>query len=1135
MADPLLGRTIAHYEIVSRLGGGGMGVVYKAHDRKLGRHVALKFLPQQWSHDEGAKQRFLREAQAASATHHPNICTVHDIDTADDGQLFIVMGFYEGPTLKQRLEDGPLPVDEALDIATQIADGLAKAHGQGVVHRDIKPGNVILTEDGVRIVDFGLATFVDALQLTAQGSTLGTAAYMSPEQARGEEADARSDVWAVGIVLYEMLTGRVPFRGAYAEAITYAIRHDPPPPIRAIRAEVPEDVEQLVFRALHKDHAVRYATCRELARALRQVRGFTVPQELRTMPIDVPAGASLRPDAARRRPRPALYVAAALATVLFIGAPAWIFLPGERVRVAVAPVSNLTGDAQLNSYRLALTQRLITELADSADLQVLPYDQLLPLIRRFLEPGGNVSSRDALQVIAANAGADIVIAPVIDYRDDQFLARAEFRSPAAGPTPVEDAATEPRRSALVQEAASQLVPSLATVIEDRFKSRRTRIREWLRGRFGFEAAAPSVVATLEAARSFEEGIRGYDAGEFAAARTAFAASADLDRQNPLPVAWQARVATLMRQDEESADAAARALKLMSEQTRPDERLFIEAVAAESQRDFTQAEERYGELVSANPDEAKWILELGAYRDRRGENKEAIATYLEALRSNDGLTRARVELCRLYNRVNEPANARTQGEQALERYRALGDRSGEVQTLFCLTETLRTGDGNERRQGAAHAKDALSAVQSLGYRYNEARAYNYLALAAEADGNLAEAVSAWEQAGERARSTSNVSLEALVLMNLGVSYEALGRATQALERYRQSFALYQKLRNEARAAEIQANLGMLSIEYGIDPDQGQQQLRNALGIFRQLGNRSFEVFGAYMIAEYHRYGGHLVEAEREATRALDLARERDLDSEVAATLIGLAQVRMTQGNMADAERLLGEALAHGSGRDRDHARLRLAEWHLRVGDVARAAVEVEAVGRELDGRSDGLLSLLHRVRGDLAVATGRDNDARRHYADAALLWTDDLPDEASVEARGGLGLMDARRGRAGGSADIDACIQQARKMRRLLLEVKCRLYLTETQLASGDAEAATRTLAEVPGDSAERALGPELRAQVHFWHGRTLMRNDPAAARSEFGRARDAITDVRTRLPERYREGFAARVDVRPLLAAASEP
>jgi eukaryotic-like serine/threonine-protein kinase len=289
--DPLVGRTIAQYEILTRVGGGAMGVVYRARDLKLGRVVALKFLPQQWSDDENAKQRFLREAQAASATDHPNICTIHDIETADDGQLFIVMALYEGRTLKQRLESGPLPIDEALDLATQIADGLAKAHAQGVVHRDIKPGNVMVTEDGVRILDFGLATFVDALKLTGENVSFGTPAYMSPEQVRGEAADARSDVWAAGAVLYEMLAGHAPFQGAYAEAVGYAIRHESPKSLRTDRPDIREDIEQLVFRALHKDPNVRFQSGRELARSLRQARGLSVPLDLQTeaLPVvDVP-------------------------------------------------------------------------------------------------------------------------------------------------------------------------------------------------------------------------------------------------------------------------------------------------------------------------------------------------------------------------------------------------------------------------------------------------------------------------------------------------------------------------------------------------------------------------------------------------------------------------------------------------------------------------------------------------------------------------------------------------------------------------------------------------------------------------------------------------------------------------------
>lgn len=238
-ADPLVGRTIAHYEVVARLGGGGMGLVYAARDTRLGRRVALKFLPPRWSHDPSAKERFVREAQAASATDHPNICTIHDIGTTDDGQLFIVMAHYDGDTLKKRLEGGPLGVDEAIDTAAQIAEGLAKAHAEGVVHRDIKPGNLMLTETGVKILDFGLATMADSrLELTLEGSTVGTIAYMSPEQVRGDDADARSDIWGLGAVLYEMLAGRVPFRGGYPEAIAHAIRHEPPAPLRTSRPEV---------------------------------------------------------------------------------------------------------------------------------------------------------------------------------------------------------------------------------------------------------------------------------------------------------------------------------------------------------------------------------------------------------------------------------------------------------------------------------------------------------------------------------------------------------------------------------------------------------------------------------------------------------------------------------------------------------------------------------------------------------------------------------------------------------------------------------------------------------------------------------------------------------------------------------
>ena len=202
----MIGQIVSHYRILEKLGEGGMGVVYKAQDLRLERFVALKFLPPHIRPDQEEKVRFIREAKAASALDHPNVGTIHEIAETDDGQMFIVMAHYEGETLKEKIERGPLPVTEAVDIAAQIASGLAKAHHQHIVHRDIKPGNLLVTPDGlVKIIDFGLAKLGGLTKITETHTTMGTMAYISPEQARGEEVDQRSDVWSLGVVLYEML------------------------------------------------------------------------------------------------------------------------------------------------------------------------------------------------------------------------------------------------------------------------------------------------------------------------------------------------------------------------------------------------------------------------------------------------------------------------------------------------------------------------------------------------------------------------------------------------------------------------------------------------------------------------------------------------------------------------------------------------------------------------------------------------------------------------------------------------------------------------------------------------------------------------------------------------------------------
>lgn len=368
----MIGRPVSHYKILEKLGEGGMGIVYKAHDAKLDRHVALKFLPHRLSATDQDKDRFLQEARSASALNHPNVCTIYDIQDFEDpkgaSQTFIVMEYVEGKTLRDAKPG--LAVRQVVDIVTQVAEGLAAAHEKGIIHRDIKADNIMVRPDGrVQIMDFGLAKLQGTSALTKAGSTIGTTAYMSPEQVQGLEADYRTDIFALGVVMYELLTGQLPFTGAHEAAVMYEIVNVDPPSVRALKPEIEQDLERIVMKCLEKDRESRYQSAREVAVDLKRFRRDSEGRRILPSHVTQPiTPAPLRKRSWRK-------IAVPLAAILVIGGAAW-FLLGDRREaldsLAVLPFENVGNDQNMEYLSDGISESIINNLAKIPGLRVIP-------------------------------------------------------------------------------------------------------------------------------------------------------------------------------------------------------------------------------------------------------------------------------------------------------------------------------------------------------------------------------------------------------------------------------------------------------------------------------------------------------------------------------------------------------------------------------------------------------------------------------------------------------------------------------------------------------------------------------------------------------------------------------------------
>ena len=405
----MIGKIVSHYKILEKLGQGGMGVVYKAQDTKLDRFVALKFLPPHFSVDEEEQKRFIQEAKAASALQHNNICTIHEINEANDSQLFICIDYYEGDTLKDKIAQGPLEKKEAIDYIIQIAQGLAKAHEKDIIHRDIKPANIIITNDGVvKILDFGLAKLAGQTRLTKSGSTLGTVAYMSPEQTQGENVDHRTDIWSLGVVFYEMLTGQLPFKGDYEQAIMYSILNEEPESISNYSDDFQDQLQKILDYAISKKPVDRYKTADEVLTDLNAL-GSQTEQNKTSQFIR-------RRKIKRLVKKPLFYIPVLLLVIILLGffnASNYLFTKPP-LRIAVLPFETKEGMSDVEKEEInGIWIEIINDLEKLKQIQPLNRD----FVRMFKSSEYYAQLKDKYQI-------DFVISTICEKLFDRYQVTA---------------------------------------------------------------------------------------------------------------------------------------------------------------------------------------------------------------------------------------------------------------------------------------------------------------------------------------------------------------------------------------------------------------------------------------------------------------------------------------------------------------------------------------------------------------------------------------------------------------------------------------------------------------------------------------------------------------------------------------
>ncbi len=1094
----MAGETVSHYRVLSRLGSGGMGVVYEAEDTKLGRRVAMKFLPGEVTSDRTAFDRMQREARSASALDHPNICSIYELGE-HDGQPFIVMQLLVGETLRQWIErtskaDKRSQLNGAMDLAIQITRGLEAAHQKNIIHRDIKPENIFVTVRGeVKILDFGLAKVMEpqlepdvqsdltadtaalgeeSLTLTRTGAKMGTAFYMSPEQIRGEKLDARSDLFSLGLVLFEMVTGRRAFRGSTGAAVHDAVLHCSPVPVRELNPAVPAGVEGVIRRSLEKERDRRYQSARELHTDLERIN-LRRSSTLGRIGTGIAAGflllslillganvGGLR-DRILRRPVSSRPVSNDAAEQL-----------QRRTAVAVLGFKNLSGRDDEAWISTALSEMLDAQLSAGQQLRVVSSEDVARMKIDLSLPAADSYGRDTLQKIRTHLGADVVVlGSYLDTgKDTGGKIRVDVR--------LQDARQGETIAVISQDGSEASLPELVTLSG-----------AGLRQKLGIadvstaEASqvAASTSASPEATRLYAEGLAKLQAYEALAARDLLEKAIAADPNYALSHAALAQAWSQLGYDKKAEEEAQKAFDLSANLTR-EQHLSVEGRYREFAHDFPAAIEIYRTLRNFFPDNLDYGLRLASAQRKAGRPKDSLETIAQMRTLPKPLSddaRIDVEEASAQNAAGNFSEYQKAAAAATAKAKAQGSRMLQVQSTIAETFAWdRLGDLNKAAQRGLESRDLAANAGNPHLLGHALRTYGIVLYD---KGDFAGARSAFEEALNTFQKIGDGEI-GVTTVSLGNVYFELGKLEEARRYYEQALRFHQETganpanigsdigsialvldglgdligatrmhekslqgfrdggdqRGESATLE---NLGNVLVERG-ELSQAMSYYEQGISLAEKIGYKEGRVFNLGGLAQISLIRDQVSQARDQAEQVLTFQKEVGDSVEIARSQIALATIVIEEGKPAAAEALLRAAaplleqqtIATSASQSAALlARALLAQS--KIGEAEAAATNALALAERTSDRSTHLLANL--AAAEVNARTGKEPEATKALQSVLSESVRDSYKEFEFEARLDLGRLELHSSRASGRQRLEKLEEDANRKDFRLVARKAR--------------------------------------------------------------------------------------------------